>query len=60
MSSSQRAGSGVAAALSGDAFNYPMPGRADLMSLQTINAEKDQIKTTTNRFQSTRIESKAL
>lgn len=30
-----------------DPFNYPMPNRSDLMSLQTINQLKDMTKTTT-------------
>lgn len=38
-------GGGGAAAT--DPFNYPMPNRKDLMSLQTINPLKDVAKTTT-------------
>ena len=34
----------------GDPFNYPMPGRRDLMSLSTISQSMDQMKTTTKRF----------
>ena len=37
--------------LTGD---FPMPNRADLMSLQTINAKKDGVATTTNKFSSMR------
>lgn len=37
-----------------DPFNYPMPSRGDLMSLQTINARADNVKTTTNRFTTVR------
>lgn len=33
-----------------DPFNYPMPNRKDLMSLQTINPQKDIAKTTTKKF----------
>ena len=39
---------------SGDPFNYPMPNRADLMSLQTISAKADNVKTNTNRFTTVR------
>ena len=38
-------------ALTGD---FPMPNRADLMSLQTINAKQDSTKTTTSRFTTVR------
>ena len=31
-------------------FNYPMPNRSDLMSLQTISAKMDNVKTNTGRF----------
>ena len=37
-----------------DPFNYPMPSRGDLMSLQTIGAKKDNFKTTTKQFASNR------
>ncbi len=37
-----------------DPFNYPMPNRCDLMSLSTINVEKDAMKTTTSKFISKR------
>lgn len=37
-----------------DPFNFPMPNRCDLMSLSTIKAEKDGMKTTTAKFGSTR------
>ena len=37
-----------------DPFNYPMPSRGDLMSLQTISAKADNVKTTTSRFNSIR------
>ena len=33
-----------------DPFNYPMPQRADCMSLSTIMAQKDGMKTTTFKF----------
>lgn len=33
-----------------DPFNYPMPQRKDLMSLSSINLEKDNMKTTTVKF----------
>ena len=41
----------TAAALTGD---YPMPNRADLMSLQTINAKKDNTATQANKFSTVR------
>ena len=37
-----------------DPFNFPMPSRKDLMSLSTINAERDLMKTTTSKFVSKR------
>ena len=37
-----------------DPFNYPMPSRKDLMSLSTIRADKDGMKTTTSKFISSR------
>ena len=37
-----------------DPFNFPMPNRADLMSLSVINKDKDWMKTTTNKFISSR------
>ena len=40
-----------------DPFNFPMPSRKDLMSLSTINAEKDYMKTTTYKFNSIRAQS---
>lgn len=33
-----------------DPFNFPMPGRKDLMSLSTLTAERDAMKTTTSKF----------
>ncbi len=33
-----------------DPFNYPMPGRKDLMSLSVIGQEKDGFKTTTKQM----------
>lgn len=33
-----------------DPFNYPMPNRKDLMSLSTLSAERDAMKTTTSKF----------
>jgi hypothetical protein len=33
-----------------DPFNYPMPNRADCMSLSTITGNKDGMKTTTVKF----------
>lgn len=33
--------------MSGDPFNFPMPNRKDLMSLSTINPQKDLAKTNT-------------
>ena len=43
-----------------DPFNYPMPGRKDLMCLQTIDFSKDQMKTTTRKFATGRLESSNL
>ena len=43
-----------------DPFNFPMPNRADLMSLSTIRADKDGMKTTTFKFQSGRSSSNNL
>ena len=43
-----------------DPFNYPMPNRKDLMSLNTINQQNDGTKTTTKKFVSQRIESNNL
>ncbi len=40
-----------------DPFNYPMPGRKDLMSLSTIDFGRDNMKTTTRKFASRRFES---
>ena len=45
---------------SSDPFNYPMPNRKDLMSLQTIDPMKDNAKTTTKKFTSGRMESNNL
>lgn len=33
-----------------DPFDYPMPGRKDLMSLSVINQGKDGFKTTTTKM----------
>ena len=38
-------------------FDYPMPNRADCMSLSTINTRKDQMKTTTFKFMTNRAQS---
>lgn len=43
-----------------DPFNFPMPNRKDLMSLQTLNPMKDTAKTTTKKFNSGRTESNNL
>ena len=43
-----------------DPFYFPMPNRKDLMSLSTINPQKDQAKTTTKNFTSGRMESNNL
>ena len=40
-----------------DPFNYPMPGRKDLMSLSTIDFGKDNMKTTTRKFATGRFDS---
>lgn len=37
-----------------DPFNYPMPSRADTMTLNTIGCEKDGMKTSTVKFESIR------
>ena len=37
-----------------------MPGRKDLMSLSTIDAQKDSMKTTTRKFATRRFESSNL
>ena len=37
-----------------DPFNYPMPSRADSMSLATIGGKKDNLKTTTKAFTTVR------
>ena len=49
-------GSGAAtgSANSNDPFNFPMPSRQDLMSLQTMSAKADNVKTNTNRFSTQR------
>ena len=44
----------TSAFLGGDPFNVPMPNRSDLMSLSTINAKNDQVKTTTGKFSTMR------
>lgn len=41
---------GMASRPSIDPFNFPMPGRKDLMSLSTVNADRDAMKTTTSKF----------
>ena len=33
-----------------DPFNFPMPSRADCMSLSTMNKEMDNIRTSTRKF----------
>ena len=43
-----------------DPFNYPMPGRKDLMSLSSIDADRDNMKTTTRKFATRRFESSNL
>ena len=43
-----------------DPFNYPMPCRKDLMSLSTITATGDIMKTTTKNFTTTRFQSQNL
>lgn len=43
-----------------DPFNYPMPNRKDLMSLQTIDPMRDNAKTTTKKFTSGRTDSNNL
>ena len=45
---------GLATATATDPFNYRMGSRADLMSLSTINQTKDNMKTTTMKFESRR------
>jgi hypothetical protein len=37
-----------------DPFNFPMPGRTDCMSLNTITSMKDNMKTTTVKFSTVR------
>ena len=44
-------------ACANDPFNYPMPNRSDLMSLQTMSAKADGVKTNTNRFTTSRVNS---
>lgn len=41
-------------AVSQDPFNYPTPNRRDLMSLSTIDPQKDLTKATTKQFVSQR------
>lgn len=43
-----------------DPFNYPMPGRKDLMSLSSIDFGRDSQKTTTRKFVTGRFESSNL
>lgn len=43
-----------------DPFNYPMPGRKDTMNLNSIQAEKDGMKTTTFKFSTIRSTSQNL
>lgn len=45
---------GLATATQMDPFNYRMGSRADLMSLSTINAAKDNMRTSTMKFESRR------
>lgn len=45
---------GMASRPAFDPFNFPMPNRADLMSLSVINKDKDYMKTTTSKFISNR------
>ena len=40
-----------------DPFNFPMPNRKDLMSLSSIDYDKDNMKTTTVKFQTRRADS---
>ena len=44
----------------GDPYDYPMPGRKDLMSLSSIQGTKDGCKTTTNPFITKRMASNNL
>lgn len=37
-----------------DPFDYPMPGRRDLMSLSVIDQNKDSFKVTTNKMTTNR------
>ena len=37
-----------------DPFDYPMPGRRDLMSLSVIDHNKDNFKVTTNKMTTNR------
>ena len=41
----------------GDPFNFPMPGKLDSMNLSTILTSKDNMKTSTVKFQTRRSES---
>lgn len=43
-----------------DPFNFPMPSRVDCMSLNTITAGRDGMKTTTAKFGSSRVASNNL
>ena len=47
-------GANFGSASANDPFNYPMPNRADLMSLQTVSAKQDNVKTNTNQFSTKR------
>jgi hypothetical protein len=40
-----------------DPFNFPMPNRRDLMSLSSIDHERDGMKTSTVKFQTKRADS---
>ena len=42
-----------------DPFNYPMPNRTDTMGLSTINGAQDNVRTTTRKFATTRVDSQA-
>ena len=43
-----------------DPYNFPMPNRADLMSLSTITKERDDMQTHTKKFHSSRAANMAL
>jgi len=42
-----------------DPFNFPMPNRTDTMGLSTINGAQDNVRTTTRKFATTRVDSQA-